>query len=163
MKLPVVLVFVFLMHFGSTGFSNSSALIPVLTFEEFEPLLNKSSDSVYVINFWATWCAPCVREIPVFEELNKKYSDQKLRIVLVSLDFPDHLESRLKPFVERMEMKNEVILLDAPRANQWIPIVDASWSGAIPATIIYNRETRMFFARELHFEELDQIISSLLN
>ena len=148
--------------FSFSSFASENR-IRVLDFPDFETYLNKDSDTLYVINFWATWCAPCVREIPVFEELKEKYADQKLRIILVSLDFPNQLESRLIPFVQRMEMKNEVFLLDAPRANQWIPIVDESWSGAIPATIIYNSESRKFFARELHFEEIDEIISLMLN
>jgi thiol-disulfide isomerase/thioredoxin len=152
----------FVLFFLNTTFAQANA-VKVLNFSEFESYMNKESDTIYVINFWATWCAPCVREIPVFEQLNQKYSDEKLRIILVSLDFPNQLESRLLPFVERMEMKNEVILLDAPRANQWIPIVSESWTGAIPATLIYKKETRIFLEKELHFEEIDQIITQLLN
>ncbi len=163
MRNLVIALLLLLFFIPLSGFSNTPKPVEVMNFEEFSPLLQNSSDTVYVINFWATWCAPCVREIPVFERLRNEYSEQKLRIILVSLDFPNQLESRLIPFVQRMEMKNQVILLDAPRANKWIPIVDGSWSGALPATLIYNQESRTFLEKELHFEELDQIISLMLN
>ena len=62
--------------------------------------LNSPSDSftprdlsgkVYLIDFWATWCKPCIKELPAFEELNARYQDKGLKVVLVSLDFPDIL------------------------------------------------------------------------
>ncbi len=163
MRFIAITVFVLLSFVSLEGFSSSSKQIEVMNFEQFSPLLKNSSDTVYIINFWATWCAPCVREIPAFEKILKEYSGRKIRIILVSLDFRNQLESRLIPFVENMGMKNQVILLDAPRANRWIPLVDESWSGALPATLIYNQNSRTFLEKELHFEELDKIISQKLN
>jgi thiol-disulfide isomerase/thioredoxin len=87
-------------------------------------------------------------EIPYFEQLGKKYRDKKIKIVMVSLDFPNQLQIRLIPFIEKEEIKNKVILLDDPRFNRWIPLVDEAWTGAIPATLIYGKGFRQFHQKE---------------
>lgn len=132
-----------------------------LSFEQLEPYLNRQSDTVYVVNFWATWCAPCVRELPYFERLAKEYDAKKLKVLLVSLDFPRQKESRLLPFIERMKLESEVVLLNAPNANAWIDKVNPEWSGAIPATLIYTREYRGFFEKELDYQTLESIVKPL--
>lgn len=137
--------------------------IPVMDFDTFAPWLSKQNDTIYVINFWATWCAPCVREIPAFEQLYATYKDQLVQVVLVSLDNPNHLESRVLPFLERMNVQSRVILLDDPRSSRWIPLVSDEWTGAIPATIVQARNHHAFYEREFKFEELEEIILPLLN
>ncbi len=134
----------------------ASAQIPVMNFDEFEPYLHKSNDTTYVINFWATWCKPCVEEIPAFEKLNRKYKDQPVKVLMVSLDFVRNLNSRLIPFIEDNGMKADVVLLNDPRSHIWIEKVDKQWSGAIPATLVYNRNQRSFYERTFKFEELEQ-------
>ncbi|MFO7999347.1 MAG: TlpA disulfide reductase family protein [Bacteroidales bacterium] len=131
-------------------------------FNEFEPWLYKETDSVYVINFWATWCAPCVKEIPAFEELNARYSSDKVKVLLVSLDFPNQVESRVLPFMDRLNIQSQVILLDDPYSNRWIGKVSEEWSGAIPATVIYSSGFRGFYEREFTFEELEEIVKPLI-
>jgi AhpC/TSA family. len=136
--------------------------IKVMNFDQFQPLLQQEDDTIYVVNFWATWCAPCIKEIPYFEQLGDTYHDKNVKILMVSLDMPKDLESRVIPFIEKNKMKNEVILLDDPRSNRWIPLVDEDWTGAIPATLIYGKEFREFYPRELTFSELEEIIKPLL-
>jgi thiol-disulfide isomerase/thioredoxin len=147
---------------GLTGGTGSPGKIEMLDFNEFEPWLYKETDSVYVINFWATWCAPCVREIPAFEEIHEKYGPEKVKVVLVSLDFPNQVDSRVLPFMERMNIQSKVILLDDPFSNRWIGRVSEEWSGAIPATVIYSKDYRGFYEREFKFEELEDIIKPLI-
>lgn len=133
--------------------------IRVMNFEELKPLLEKNTDTTYIVNFWATWCAPCIAEIPYFEQVGEKYKDEKVKIFMVSLDFPSHINSRLVPFMEKEKMKNEVVLLDDPNSNRWIPLVDKNWTGAIPATLIYTKNKRKFIPNELTFSELDSIVN----
>lgn len=137
--------------------------IKVLNFDELQPLLQMDNDTVYVINFWATWCAPCIKEIPYFEELGQKYHHEKVKVLMVNLDFPNQLKSRVIPFIEKEKMKNEVVLLDDHRSNIWIPLVDEKWTGAIPATLIYGKEFRKFYQQELSFSELEEIVLPLLS
>lgn len=121
------------------------------TFDEFEePILKQDNDTTYVINFWATWCVPCVAELPYFEELNAKYSSGKFKQILVSLDFEKQVEKRVKPMISKKGIKSEVVLLADSKQNKWIVRVDPRWSGAIPITIIYKGGEKLFLEKEFH-------------
>lgn len=151
MSFIVLLSFVLLTSFQERA-------VKVVDYKGLEPLLSKQDDTVYVVNFWATWCAPCVKEIPYFEKLNGTYKDQKVKVLLVSLDFRKNLESALIPFINRRGIKSEVILLSDPDSNSWISKVDENWTGAIPATLIYNKSERSFYEKELAYNELDSLL-----
>ena len=137
--------------------------IPKVDFKTLQPLLHQENDTTYVINFWATWCKPCVEELPFFEMINEKYADEKLKVILVSLDFPDQLESRIIPFIKTRNIRSKVIFLDDGNANEWIPKVNTEWSGAIPATIIYNKKQRDFREGAFTYAELEEKVSLFLN
>ena len=134
-----------------------------LNYAQFEPYLHRQNDTLYVVNFWASWCVPCREELPSFEKITEKYSDKKVKVLLVSLDFPTQVESRLIPFIHKNNLKSEVILLDDPNQNQWIDKVDPKWSGAIPFTQIYNKRFRGSYERSFGFNELDSLINLKLN
>ena len=143
--------------------SAPSALIPTVDFKEFNSrYLQQKNDTTYIINFWATWCKPCVKELPAFEKINEQYKGQKVKVVLASLDFPDKIEKQVIPFLEKHNLQSEVVLLDDPDANSWIPRVSEDWSGAIPATIIYNQQERKFFEGSFTYEELNNELTSIL-
>lgn len=136
--------------------------IPVYDFEALSVWLNKTNDTTYVVNFWATWCKPCIKELPAFEKLNTEYGSQKVKVLLVSLDFPEKLESQVMPFIEKQNIKAEVVLLDDADANSWIPKVSPEWSGAIPATLIYKKGERKFYERSFTFAELETELKTIL-
>ncbi len=117
---------------------------------EAEILTNISADTTYVVNFWATWCGPCIKELPYFEELNALYSNQAFKQILVSLDDPKKLESKVIPFLTKNKIKSKVVLLADGKANNWIDKVDPSWSGAIPITLILKGDKKLFFEKEFH-------------
>ena len=150
-------------YLTSNSGAEAGAKVKVVNFNEFEPILHQENDTVYVVNFWATWCGPCIKEIPYFEQLGVKYRDSNLKIIMVSLDMPNQIESKLIPFIEKNNMKNDVLLLDDPNFNSWIPVVDKEWTGAIPATLIYSKSIREFNAKELTFIELEEIVKPLLS
>ncbi len=137
--------------------------VPVMNFDQLEPYLHRQTDTLYFINFWATWCVPCREELPAIEAVAEKYKNDKLKIYLVSLDFPKQLETRLIPFIRTNNIKSEVILLNDPDQNRWIDKVDPKWSGEIPFTVIYNQNTRETHAKAFTFEELESIIKLKLN
>ena len=135
----------------------------VYNFEGLEKaLLQKNNDTTYVVNFWATWCKPCVKEMPYFEKLGAEYKKDKVKVVFVSLDFPDRLEALVVPFIERQKIMSEVVLLDDADANSWIPKVSDEWQGAIPATLMFNNKKRAFYERSFTFEELEKEVQSIL-
>lgn len=132
-------------------------------YDGLESYLNQKNDTLYVINFWATWCVPCVKELPHFEKLNQKYKNSKFKMILVSLDFPKMIESRVIPFIKQKKLKAEVIVLNDPDANSWIEKVAKEWSGAIPATVIYKNEKRKFYEQSFTEEELETEIKTFIN
>ena len=124
------------------------------SFNGLEYFLNKENDTTYIVNFWATWCQPCVEELPHFEKLNRDSEGSKTKVLLVSIDFPKMVESKLLPYIKTNNIQSEVILLNDPDANSWIPKVDSSWSGAIPATVIYKNNQKRFYEKLFTYEEL---------
>jgi len=99
------------------------------------------NDSVLVINFWATFCKPCVEEIPYLQSISNKYKDQKVKLLLVSLDLPSFYPDKIETFDNEHEVKSEVVWFNETNANYFCPAIDKSWSGVIPATIFINKKT----------------------
>ena len=146
-----------------TTISRGDLKIPVVNFEGLYPLLHQSGDKIRVVNFWATWCAPCIKELPYFESLGKEYASKGVEVVLVSLDFPSMWEKRLPDFVEKKGISSPVVVLDDPDQNSWIPRVDANWSGAIPATLIYSADRRQFYEKTFDKASLRKAIDSFIH
>ncbi len=143
-------------------FSEDSVQLDIYDFNGFKKFLTKKDDKIYVINFWATWCAPCVKELPYFEKLNTQFADKNVEVILVSLDFPHLYESKLKPFIVENHLKSKVIALDDVDMNAWIPQVNKDWSGSIPATIIYKNDDSKFFEQSFTYESLENEILKYL-
>jgi len=136
--------------------------IPYYEFDEFEKFLSIKDAKIYVINFWATWCMPCVEELPYFETINTSYKHKNVEVILVSLDQKKEIQTRLFPFIKKHEIRSEVIVLNGVNPNKWIDKVDPNWSGAIPITIIYNKNKRKFYEKTFTLEELKNEIEKFL-
>jgi len=104
----------------------------------FVQRLISQSDSVLVISFWATFCKPCIEEIPYLESISNKYKDQKVKVVLVSLDLPDFYPEKIERFVRKNNYTSQVVWLNETNADYFCPRISKSWDGAIPATYIIN-------------------------
>jgi thiol-disulfide isomerase/thioredoxin len=141
-------------------YSNDTVSVRSYDYAGLEHYLTQKNDTTYVVNFWATWCVPCVEELPNFEKINSNYRKNKVKVVLVSLDMAKMIETKLLPFIKQQQLKSEVVVLRDPDADSWIPKVDSTWSGAIPATVIYNSETRKFYERSFTYDELEKEISN---
>ena len=134
--------------------NSSEDAIEVVDFEGMYSKIDLSVDKTYVINFWATWCAPCVKELPYFEEVNNQSKDRNIEVILVSLDFPSQIESKLQPYLKKNKIKSKVILLDDSKMNTWVPKVSEQWDGGIPATLIVNSHNYNFYPKPFKKDEL---------
>lgn len=160
MKIRIILLSFFLLVLSSSIKAQDSTSAPVVGFDHVEKLLKpKNNDTVYVINFWATWCKPCVKELPYITNLEKKYADKKIKVFLVSLDFTRN-HNRMLTFLKERNITTETVLLSAPDANAWIDKVNKNWSGAIPATVIFNNDKREFYEQEFHEKELYKTVET---
>ena len=155
-----VSVFVLLLLFSCNKPAKDT--IEVVDFDGLYSKIDLSVDKTYVINFWATWCSPCIKELPYFEEVNKKLNDKNTEVILVSLDFPSQIESKLKPYLTRNKIKSKVILLDDSKMNTWVPKVSEQWDGGIPATLIVNSSNYNFYPKPFKKEELFSEINKVI-
>lgn len=131
---------------------------------ELKAMLAVSTDKLYVINFWATWCGPCITEIPYFEKVAREYPDDKVEFILASLDFPSQYEKKLVPFVKKRNLSIPVVLIEETDYDKWMREVDGTWQGNIPATLFFNhaQQKRKFISKPMDDKELRQIINSML-
>lgn len=127
--------------------------------EQLQTVLNSSSNGkVQVINFWATWCQPCVEELPYFEAVNDEYDE--VEVVLISLDDEEKINTVVNPFLKKHQIQSKVYLLNHPYAAEWIPQVDPHWDGAIPVTLIKSDQRSQFFNRSFTQSELENTLSN---
>ena len=143
--------------------SASAQEAKTLKLPQLQELMAQKSDHIKVINFWATWCAPCVKEIPLFEKLGRERPDVKVTLVSLDLDLDPNPE-KVYRFIARKKLESEVVILDEKDPNSYINQIDKNWSGAIPATIIINGRTgkRKFVEKELHEGDLEKLIAEVL-
>ncbi len=130
--------------------------------ERLQKTIYEEREHIQVINFWATWCAPCLKEMPLFEKLNEERKDVRVRLVSLDLDLDPNVE-KVRNFIIRKKIKSEVIILDEQNPNSWIEKIDKSWSGTIPATLVINNKNgkRKFVERELLPGELEKLIAEV--
>jgi thiol-disulfide isomerase/thioredoxin len=139
------------------AFTTLSAQKPaVYKIDDLLTRIHNNSDTTYVVNFWATWCKPCVAELPEFEKLHVNYKSKHVKVILVSMDFIEELDKRLKDFLVKNKYTCEIVLLDEINGNDFINKVSEQWSGAIPATLITknNKSQNEFMEKKVTYDLL---------
>ena len=132
---------------------------------DVEQYITESKDEVLVINFWATFCKPCVAEIPFFISTVEKYKSSKVALLLVSLDLPSFYPTKIAAFAKKNNFRASIAWLDETNADYFCPRVDSAWSGSIPATLVINKKTgfRKFAEEEMSQESFEAIIKQALS
>ena len=142
--------------------TSNAEQLEVYDFDGIEQYLKQSGDKVYVVNFWATWCAPCVKELPFFEQIQQDFKEN-VEVILISLDFPSQYKSKLIPFLEEKQLTSKVIVLDDADMNSWILKINSEWDVAIPVTLIYNKEQRQFYPQSFTYDALSSEVRKFVN
>lgn len=136
--------------------------VEIIKWPALEEYIAKKEDKIKVINFWATWCKPCMEELPYFEQIHKEYKDKNVEVLFVSLDQAS-MKDKVKASLKKNNITARVLLLDEVDFNKWINRVDTTWSGSIPATLIIskNNTSKTFYERQFTKQQLEEIIQSL--
>jgi len=107
-----------------------------------------------VINYWATWCTPCLKEIPVFVEFYNQHADQ---VEILGLDYEPINLSAINEFIERFSINYPVILYDEKNESEYSKFGEIV---GMPTTMIYSPEGEFLqtFMGEINMEDLEKII-----
>ena len=127
--------------------------------------LISNADHPLVINFWATWCMPCIEELPYFEKLAAGYKKDSVELILVSLDMKDDYPGKIERFIRERKIVSTVWWLDEHDADYFCPLIDRKWSGSLPATLMVNPRTghRRFFEKQLSEKQLEKELAEMLH
>ena len=123
-----------------------------------------SKDTVYIVNFWATWCIPCVQELPEFNAIESRYAGKPVKVLLVSLDFKEDRTYKLQSFLSRKRITPEVVWLSDTDPNVFIPKIESSWQGSLPATVIVQpgKQFKKFIEGQITEQEVATIVDRAL-
>lgn len=133
--------------------------VEVVPLAQLQNRVAQNSDTLYVVNFWATWCKPCIEEMPFFETAQRQFEAQNVKVIFASLNSVKELSS-VQKFVAQRNIQTETLVLQAGNPNVWLNQIDSTWSGAIPATVFYKNGKKVFFTEgELSAFQLDSLIS----
>ncbi|MDZ4665702.1 MAG: TlpA disulfide reductase family protein [Bacteroidota bacterium] len=141
-------------------FAHSQQVSAVYKIVDLLKRVDQSNDTVYVLNFWATWCVPCVKELPEIDSFAIRHKNENVKVIMVSLDFKDELENKVNPFLKKNNYKTECVLLDEINGNDFIDKIDKRWTGSIPATyfIVNKRRKTAFIEKKIGKTELEAML-----
>ena len=143
---------------------SSSQSIPKWKIGDLEEYIAKS-DTPVIVSFWATYCLPCIKEIPYFQEVVAKYKDNGVKLLLVSLDFEEAYPEKVSSFAHKRKFTSPIVWLDETNADYFCPKVDSKWSGVMPATLFINNKKgyRSFFEEEMPREKFEAELRKILS
>lgn len=143
---------------------SQSQTIPKWKIQDVVNYYTKNNDTTYVVNFWSTYCQPCIEEMPYLQSISKKYAINRVKLVFVSLDAKSFYPKKLKAFLKKKKITTSIIWLNETNADIFCPAVDKKWSGAIPATIIVHNKKgyKQFFEQQFTPQQFETALKQAL-
>ncbi|MFA6150792.1 MAG: TlpA disulfide reductase family protein [Chitinophagaceae bacterium] len=156
-----LLIVAFLCFLSLTPFAQKKPAADIYSLEQFQQRVLQENDTLYVVNFWATWCGPCIKEMPHFKVLSKEMKDKPVKFILMSLDAQAELQ-QLNSFLDKKKIDIETHLFAGGDPNVWINQLEPSWEGSIPATFLYQKGRKLSF-KESYFSTKNDLESFIIN
>ncbi|MGH2575202.1 MAG: TlpA disulfide reductase family protein [Ignavibacteria bacterium] len=163
MKSLFLFLIILLISVSSKTFSQDA--LPLNSIKEVESLKESKKGKVILVNFWATWCVPCVKEFPELVKLYNNYKDKDFEILFISTDVPEDIENKVKPFLKKNGVDFLTYYNNIDKVEELINYFDKKWEGAIPSTYIYDKQgnlTASILGRR-NYEEFETEIKKNLN
>lgn len=133
----VLVATLLLIAIHSSSNAQSKKQVPAYTIQQYQQRI-ANKDTLYIVNFWATWCLPCVKELPYFENIQLQYKNKPVKVLLVSFDFKETYPKKLTDWVSKKNLQCEVVWFSNQNANEFIPLIAPEWEGNLPATFLIN-------------------------
>jgi thiol-disulfide isomerase/thioredoxin len=135
----------------------------LISYKNLSEKIRKDTENVYIVNFWATWCGPCVKEIPDFQKFLATNTNKKVKLILVSLDFSNELK-KVNAFVAKKKLKIPVYIMSDTDQNSFIDKISNKWDGTIPATWFVNakKEKEFFIEKPINAIEIKEYLKQVL-
>lgn len=146
------------------GMRGGSRLVQPIDENGLQQLIAHARGNVVLLNFWATWCEPCVEEFPALIKVSQQFQPQGLQVVFVSIDEPEDIDSKILPFLKAQGVASRTYIKRTKDDEAFINAIDVKWSGAIPATFIYDTNGTLVqrLVAQQSFEKLAEAIQPLL-
>jgi thiol-disulfide isomerase/thioredoxin len=125
----------------------------------------KESKTPLIVNFWATFCVPCLQEIPYFQEIASQYKSNDVSLVFVSLDMKEAYPVKVNNMAKKLNLAYPVVWLNETNADYFCPRIDTSWTGGMPSSFFVNNATgyHKFLEEPLSKEKLEKEIQVMLS
>jgi thiol-disulfide isomerase/thioredoxin len=138
--------------------------VETISADEFRQVIAHHRGQAILVNFWATWCAPCVKEIPEIVKLQEKYKERGLRVIVVSLDEPAELESNVRPFVAKRFPGLGSYLCNESDQDKFASVIDQTWNGILPTNFLIDRigKLRATLTGGKNYEEFEAALKPFL-
>jgi thiol-disulfide isomerase/thioredoxin len=139
------------------------AQVKAIKITELEKTI-KESTTPMIVNFWATYCVPCIEEIPYFQDMAKKYKSKGVSLLLVSLDLKAAYPAKIDAMAKKLKLTAPIVWLNETNADYFCPKVDSSWSGGLPASLFVNNTAgyRKFYEDEVSKQTLENEIQAMM-
>jgi thiol-disulfide isomerase/thioredoxin len=165
LKVVSIILFISIINYGQTGkLIQENLEVSEVTIVELNEIIKNREGKVLLINIWATWCVPCKEEFPDLIKISDKYGEQ-IELIGISIDYPDEVESKIIPFLNRLEPNFINYVNVESDAEKFINNLNQDWSGAIPATFFYDSKGKqfLFYEGKLSFEEIENKALQMIN
>ena len=127
---------------------------------DFNKFKDSARGKVLVLNFWATWCGPCVAEFPELVALDAKYRDKGVKLVGITADDPDDVQPKVIPFIKKQKVKFDIVLQDTEDPQEMFDKINKDWPGVLPATFVYDKQGNLAYSR-FGIIDRDQLVAEI--
>lgn len=124
--------------------ATAGAPTQLVSADELRARLAAERGQVVVVAFWATWCAPCLKELPELAKLNAAWRERGTKLIAVAMDEPTALAAQVEPFRLRYFPEVDGLLRSETEMDTMVSVVDPAWNEILPTTYIIGRDGKVF-------------------